>query len=221
MSSVWGIRQIERKFEERRAKREERKAKYKNVAVLGGLDTRKMAEVAVIQNRPWMGFDTENGMRSSPLVIDAKNWISTIASMHVRNYGNVPGSIPTTVFASLLVADSAHGNDAVVKRLNQVMSSELPRGAGPSATIFPGPGGTYMNTTFVTPELIIREPNARNLEAFLVGGIVYTDPIGRIVHHTAFSYLYWAPLFRAVVFDLTPGTTVPTGIWIEYRTLVD
>jgi len=30
MSSIWGVRQIKRTFEERKAQREERQAKYKN-----------------------------------------------------------------------------------------------------------------------------------------------------------------------------------------------
>ena len=193
------------------------------VALMGGIDTHKMAEVAVIQNRPWIGFEP-GGMRSDAVVIDNRGWVTTIVSDTIKNFGNVPGLIPAapgSVSAHLVIADVAQGNDVVVRQLREFMASQLPRGEGMSATIFPGMTNNYTNTAGVPPERMIPNRNAPELEAYLVGGIIYTDPVGKVVHHTAFSYLYWSPPFRGVLIVPTPGTTVPTGIWVEYRTLVD
>lgn len=202
-------------------KQSERTKTIAEQAVVQANSANALARQSLIQNRPWIGVDP-GGVTSEPIRIDGIGVISTTVSTRVKNFGNVPGWIPTLVFASLMAGDAAHGNAAVSERLNRLMASKLPRGTGPSHNLFSGEGNTYINTTFATPESIEREPNGGNLMLYIVGLIVYTDPSRQPVHHTAFSYLYWGPeVFRPIIFNLTPGITLQSGRWTEYRTLVD
>jgi len=173
------------------------------------------------ETRPWIGFE-ENGVHTEPIVIGPDGAVSTLVTTTIRNFANYPGSVPSCTLAELVVTDLAHGSSVVSERLNRYMASTLPRGYGPSHILFPGGRLNCVNSTFVTPSQIVRGPNGGNLEAYLVGGIVYTDSLGNL-HHTSFSYLYQAigTIPRSSVFELTPGIIIPAGVWIEHRTLVD
>jgi hypothetical protein len=170
------------------------------------------------QTRPWIGLET---VQSDPLTIDGRGWVATIVRTRPKNFGNYPGAIYGCTFAELVVTDIEHGSKDIADRLDRLMTSKLPSGHGPVTTIYPSTGRSCLNSTFVTPAQIIGNSKENVLTAYLIGCILYTDQFGG-THHTVFSYWYQIPkeIPQGVTFRLDSGS-VPAGVWIEHRTLVD
>jgi hypothetical protein len=170
--------------------------------------------------RPWVGVQEINGIQTDSIVIAQPGWISTAVTKTIKNFGNYPGSIVDT-WADLVLSDGLHTSEIVSDSLKQCLDAKIPTGNGPSSTLFPGETYRHINTTVGKSSPLIERPLSAKLMAFLVGRIVYTDPSGN-PHHTCFSYLYQTPgTIFPITFELTVGTTLPTGNWVEWKTQVN
>ncbi|MGA2965110.1 MAG: hypothetical protein ABSD64_02790 [Terriglobales bacterium] len=119
------------------------------VLIVYGMQLRVMqGQLSVMEygQRPWIGFQ-ENGIRSDPLTINSTGWVSTSVSTTTKNFGNGPAFMHDSVFANLVVVDIEHGADIIASKLKDQLSSQVPRGIGPTFTVFPGGASRSTNST--------------------------------------------------------------------------
>jgi hypothetical protein len=203
------------------------------VAIFQYLVTRKQWSVMDKQlkqmesgTRPWISVDP-HGIQSDPIMISARGSVCTKVSLRVRNLGNYPGALLSS-YTELLVCDISCANDIVTERLQLYRDEIITFKNAPSPLLFPDGGHPHQSGEMITvEEKVVRRDLDARLMVFLIGQLVYSDPMRHLDrantrYRTVFAYVYQFPdSFLPIVFDLVPGSTLPSGGWAEWKTLAD
>jgi hypothetical protein len=167
-------------------------------------------------SRPWVGFDNENGLQTSPMIVDSEGNIRLKVDAEVKNFGDFPGT-NVYVGAELIITQEIN---SVLKK-EQEMCSLINSTYG--YVLFPGKDELVWPFTFtVKPSQMIRNSRGDDSEfsAYIVGCILYRDQFKKF-HYTGFSFRQQIPnTIKGAAFKPVPNSIVQ-GEWVKWHNTID
>ena len=154
------------------------------------------------QTRPWIGLDSPDGVRSTPLVIKNNIAFVTIV-LRPKNFGSYPGQSVWSA-ANLIVTNNM---TVVHAAADQIWQASIPQKVG--GTVFPGPG----TVSWEWPSSAAIDSDDEML-AFIVGCIWYLDQFGQKQHTVSIHRLQVPDTIQGVVFRRSQVSPI-VGNWVE------
>jgi hypothetical protein len=164
----------------------------------------------IASQRPWVGLDEENGLKTTPLMFDAKGNASLKYVLNAKNFGNYGAQSVFPTAKLLILQDISDLPNIEREFCNEYVSPGL------GFALFPGDRarGTVESGGFVTPSQRITHAGSGNeFYAWLIACVSYSDQFNT-PHHTVTEFrLGHAGTIEMIVFQPIPNTTVE-GDWV-------